>query len=95
MSREGWEPPPGRPRSPRSTGPGPGAGWDRDPWHASMLHARIALVATIVLGQLWALTVALNAWFEGDMGQVWWLLGFQALSFGVALLLWLASRREL
>ena len=42
-----------------------------------MLSARIALVATIVVGQLWALTVMLDSWHEGDDGQVWLLLAFQ------------------
>jgi hypothetical protein len=75
----------------RSTGPGPGAGSDRQPERASMLHARIALVATIVVGQLWGLTVALNAWHERRTAQVWLLLAFQALSFALALAVWLAT----
>jgi hypothetical protein len=83
-----------RRRAAGSSGPGPGAGWDREPWRAPMLHARIALVATVILGQLWGLTIALNAWLEGDTGQVWWLLAFEALSFVVALTVWLASRGE-
>jgi len=45
-------------------GPGPGAGGDRDPERAAIAMARIAIVATVVVGQLWALTVALNAYFE-------------------------------
>ena len=58
-----------------------------------MLHARIAIVATIVLGQLWGLTVALDAWLRGETGQVWWLLAFQALSFLIALIVWLTGPR--
>ena len=74
-----------------STGPGPGAGYDRDPFRAAGLHVRIAIVATIVVGQLWALTVILDSWFLGDDGQVWLLVGFQVLSFVLALGVWLAS----
>ena len=76
----------------RSSGPGPGG--DHNPDHASMLAARTAIVATIVVGQLWALTVALNAWQEDRMGQVWLLLAFQALSFGLAVAVWLAEPRD-
>jgi hypothetical protein len=78
----------------RSTGPGPGAGLDRDPERASMLNARIAIVATVVVGQLWGLTVALNAWLDRRMGQVWLLLAFQALSFALAVAVWLATPRD-
>ena len=78
----------------RSSGPGPGAGHERDPWHAAMVHARILLVATIVVGQLWGLAVALDAWLRGQGGQVWLLLGFESLSFAVALALWLTAPRR-
>jgi hypothetical protein len=78
----------------RSTGPGPGAGADREPDQAAMLSARTALVATIVVGQLWGLTVALNAWLDHRMGQVWLLLGFQLLSFVLAVAVWLAGPRD-
>jgi hypothetical protein len=57
-----------------------------------MLHARIAILATIVVGQLWALTVALNRYFEHE--SVALLLAFQAVSFGVALVVWLAAPGE-
>lgn len=59
-----------------------------------MLSARIAIVAMLVLGQLWGLTVALNSWFEGRRSQVWVLLGLQAASFLGALVIWLASPRD-
>jgi hypothetical protein len=49
---------------------------------------RISLVATIVLGQLWALTVALDAYLLGEDAMVWWLLGFQVVSFLLALAVW-------
>lgn len=72
-------------------GPGPGAGGDRDPDRAAIVITRIALVATVVVGQLWALTVALNAYFEEHMSIVWWLLGFEIVSFLVALAIWRAA----
>ena len=80
------------PRASSNTGPGPGAGHDRDPTRAGILHARIAIVATIVVGQLWGLTVALNRYFEHE--SVALLVGFEALSFVVALAVWLAAPGE-
>ena len=59
-----------------------------------MLNARIAIVATVVVGQLWALMVALNAWLEHRDGQVVLLLGFQLLSFAVAVAVWRAAPRD-
>ena len=83
-------------RDPRvhAPGPGPGAGADTEPDRASMLNARIAIVATIVVGQLWGLMVALNAWLEHDNGQVAALVGFQLLSFAVAVAVWRAAPRD-
>jgi hypothetical protein len=81
-------------RDPRIRSSGPSPGGDQNPERASMLAARTAIVATIVVGQLWALTVALNAWQEDRMGQVWLLLAFQALSFGLAVAVWLAEPRD-
>ena len=83
-------------RDPRIDAPGPGlaAGADRDPDRASMLNARIAIVATVVVGQLWGLVVALNAWQDHHDGQVVLLLGFQLLSFAVAVAVWLAAPRD-
>ena len=83
-------------RDPRvhSPGPGLGAGADTEPDRASMLNARIAIVATIVVGQLWGLMVALNAWLEHDNGQVVLLLCFQLLSFAVAVAVWRAAPRD-
>lgn len=79
---------------PGAPGPGPGAGVDRDPERAAIVVARIALVATVVVGQLWALTVALNAYFEEDMTVVWWLVGFQVVSFALAIGIWLMAPGE-
>ena len=75
-------------QAPPSTGPGPGAGFDRDPGRAAILDARIVVVATVVVGQLWALTVELDAWYQHRMREVWLILAFQAASFVVALALW-------
>jgi hypothetical protein len=83
-------------RDPRVDAPGPGlaAGTDREPDRASMLNARIAIVATIVVGQLWGLMVALNAWLDDRRGQVVLLLGFQLLSFAAAVAVWQAAPRD-
>ena len=83
-------------RDPRVHAPGPGlaAGADREPDRAAMLNARIAIVATIVVGQLWGLMVALNAWLDHRAGQVVLLLGFQLLSFAAAVAVWLAGPRD-
>jgi hypothetical protein len=78
----------------RAPGPGPGAGVEREPDRASMLNARIAIVATIVVGQLWGLMVALNAWLDHRMGQVVLLLVFQLLSFALAVAVWQAGPRD-
>ena len=71
-----------------------GRGGRDHPDEAAALGARIAIVASIILGQLWALTVALDSWLGGEAAPVYWLLLFQAASFGVALLIWLASPRR-
>jgi hypothetical protein len=83
-------------RDPRvhASGPGPASGAGREPDRASMLNARIAIVATVVVGQLWGLMVALNAWLDHRTGQVLLLLGFQVLSFAVAAAVWLAAPRD-
>jgi hypothetical protein len=83
-------------RDPRikSIGPGPGMGTDADPDRAAMLSGRIAIVATIVVGQLWGLTVLLNSWIERRTDQVWLLLAFQLLSLVVALAVWRAAPRD-
>jgi len=55
---------------------------------------RIVLVAMIVVGQLWALTIALDAYFAEADATVGWLVGFQVLSFFVALGVWLLAPGE-
>jgi hypothetical protein len=81
-------------RDARVSSSGPGPGGDASPDRSAMLAGRTALVATIVVGQLWGLTVALNAWLDHRMGQVWLLLAFQALSFALAVAVWLAGPRD-
>lgn len=78
----------------RETGPGPGNGLERDPQRAGILAARIAIIATILVGQLWGLTVALNAWQENDTRNVVLLLVFEAVSFAIALTVWLVAPGE-
>ena len=78
---------------PRELAPGPGAGAEPrgDRQRQAVIVARIAVVATIVVGQLWALTIALDAYLSDEMATVWWLLAFQVLSFVLALAVWWAS----
>jgi hypothetical protein len=47
------------------------------------LSARILIAASIVVGQLWALTVALEEHLSGHTIRAWWLAGFSVLSFVV------------
>lgn len=70
-------------------------GTTRDhPDEAASLNARVAVVALIIVCQLWALTAALDAWLGGATGAVWWLLGFQLVAFLTALLIATASPRS-
>lgn len=61
---------------------------------AASLNARIAMVAVIIVCQLWALTAALDAWLGGATDAVWWLLAFQVVAFLSSLIIWLASPRS-
>ncbi|MEU3221272.1 hypothetical protein [Streptomyces sp. NPDC006971] len=72
----------------RHTGPAPGAGTEQQPERSSKLTARMILAVTVVVGQLWGLTVVVDAWMEGDIGSAWWCAGFLCLSFLVTLGLW-------
>jgi cytochrome bd-type quinol oxidase subunit 2 len=47
------------------------------------LVTRIIIVVTVVLGQLWALTVALEAHLSGHTTQAWWLALFSLVSFAI------------
>ncbi|WP_406348532.1 hypothetical protein OHA44_22800 [Streptomyces sp. NBC_00144] len=72
----------------RHTGPGPGAGSEQESERSSKLTARLVLAMTVVIGQLWALTITVNEWMEGNTGTAWWGAGFLCLSFLVVLGLW-------
>ncbi|MFE2019348.1 hypothetical protein ACFW9O_15080 [Streptomyces sp. NPDC059499] len=76
------------------TGPGPGAGSDQEPERSSKLTARLALAMTVVVGQLWGLTVLIDEWMEGNTGTAWWGAGFLGLSFLVVLGLWLLDPKD-
>lgn len=82
-----------RPRRRFDVAPGPGPGIEprADRQRQAVIVARIAIVATIVVGQLWALTIALDAYFLEEMTTVWWLLAFQVVSFLLALAVWWSS----
>lgn len=47
------------------------------------LVTRIIIVVTVILGQLWALTVGLEAYLSGHTTQAWWLAAFSLVSFAV------------
>lgn len=52
---------------------------------AATLNRRIVLVASVVVAELWALTAAIEAWAEGRTAVLVWILGFQLVSFLLAL----------
>lgn len=58
---------------------------------ASTLNRRIALVAGVVMAELWALTAAMDAWAEGRSAVLIWILAFQAVSFLLALSITMAA----
>ncbi|MEU1076578.1 MULTISPECIES: hypothetical protein [unclassified Streptomyces] len=83
----------GDPRT-RRTGPGPGAGTEQEPERSSKLTARLVLAITVVVGQLWGLTVIVDEWMKGDSATAWWGTGFLGLSFLVVLGLWLIDPKD-
>ncbi len=73
---------------PRPIRPLPGTpAVDTDEGLRTGLTTRIIIVATIVLGQLWALTVGLEEYLRGHTDRAWWLAGFSLVSFGIVLAL--------
>ncbi|MEV4942158.1 DUF6755 family protein [Streptomyces zaomyceticus] len=78
----------------RHTGPGPGAGTEQEPERSSKLSARLALALTVVIGQLWGLTIVVDEWMAGDTGTAWWGAGFLVLSFLVVLGLWMIDPKD-
>lgn len=74
--------------SPRPVRSLPGApAEEHEPGAATGLVTRIVIVATIVLGQLFALTVALEASLLDHDGQAWLLAAFSLVSFAVVIVL--------
>lgn len=62
----------------------------RDPGWDTALTARIVIALSVLLGQLWALTVALEEHLRGHGTRAWWLAGFSLVSFAVvAVVVWL------
>lgn len=45
---------------------------EQEPERSSKLNARLALALTVVIGQLWGLTVTVNEWMKGNTGTAWW-----------------------
>lgn len=78
----------------RHTGPGPGGGTEQEPERSSKLSARLALALTVVIGQLWGLTIVVDEWMAGDTGTAWWGAGFLVLSFLVVLGLWMIDPKD-
>ncbi|MEU5158702.1 hypothetical protein AB0G74_03705 [Streptomyces sp. NPDC020875] len=78
----------------RHTGPGPGAGGEQDPAGSAGLTARLVLVLGAVAGQLWGLTVVVDAWMSGRTETAWWGAGFLCLSFVVVLGLWALGPKD-
>ncbi|MFE9373848.1 hypothetical protein ACFYM2_29310 [Streptomyces sp. NPDC006711] len=78
----------------RHTGAGPGAGSEQEPERSSKLTARLVLAITVVIGQLWGLTVVVNEWMRGNTSTAWWGAGFLCLSFLVVLGLWTLDPKD-
>ncbi|KQX58114.1 hypothetical protein ASE09_23460 [Streptomyces sp. Root66D1] len=76
------------------TGPGPGAGTEQEPERSAKLTARLTLALTVVIGQLWGLTIVVDESMTGDTGTAWWGAGFLVLSFLVVLGLWLVDPKD-
>lgn len=73
---------------PRPVRPLPGSpAQDTESGAQTGLATRIVIVATVVLGQLFALTVALEAYLLDHELQAWLLAGFSLVSFAVVLVL--------
>ena len=74
------------PARPTRTLPASPAG-DTDEGVRAALTTRIVIVLTVILGQLWALTVGLEAYLEDHTGQAWLLAAFSVVSFVATLAL--------
>jgi len=73
---------------PRPIRPLPGSpAEDTDEGLRTQVTTRILIALTIILGQLWALTVALEEYLLGHTGRAWGLAVFSLVSFGLVLAL--------
>lgn len=80
---------------PRAVRPLPGAVTEETERGAVAAEiARITIVLTIVLGQLWAITVALEAYLLDRPAHAWVLAGYSILSFLLALWLTVVAPRR-
>ncbi|MFF7636656.1 hypothetical protein ACFZB9_26425 [Kitasatospora sp. NPDC008050] len=77
----------------RRFGPRPGPDGRPAPGRPALLAARSLIVLAVVVGQLWALTVATNAWMIGDTDTAWWTTAFSIGSFLAVLLVWWRAPR--
>jgi hypothetical protein len=57
------------------------------------LNLRIALVAAVVVMELWGLTAALEAWASGELWALPLLFAAQLLAFATALGIWITTPR--
>lgn len=76
------------------TSPGPDSGSPEEPERSFELDARQALACTVVVGQLWGLTVVVAEWMKGDTGNAWSAAAFVVLSFLVVLGLWSLAPKD-
>jgi hypothetical protein len=51
----------------------------------SALNTRIAIVLAVIVGQLWGLKMALDAWFGGHTQALWIIVAFQSVSTAITL----------
>ncbi len=58
----------------------------------SALNTRIAIVLAVIVGQLWGLKLALDAWFGGQVQALWVIVAFQLLSSAITLVVSRAPR---
>lgn len=71
---------------PRPIRPLPGSpAEDTEQGALTALVTQIIIAGTIILGQLWALTVSLEAYLLGETAKAWWLAAFSIVSFAVVL----------
>ncbi|NWF28030.1 hypothetical protein HW130_17450 [Streptomyces sp. PKU-EA00015] len=85
--------PPGAADGSSGTGPAGRADASGQAWPPGR-SARLAPTSTVVVGQLWGLSVVVDEWMKGETGTAWWGAGFLGLSFLVGLALWSPAARD-